>query len=128
MPAPFIFVTTHAINEGRLADYLAQNGDFLEFVEAREPGLIDFQIYMNDEQTEATFVFVFPDAQAADVHMQTVREHIGRGLEITRTARLEVYGTPGPVLAQVLGANAAQGVPLSVKPNHLGGFSRTAVR
>jgi hypothetical protein len=126
MPAPFIFITTHAINNGQLEDYLVHLGEVLEFIEANEPSLLDLQIYMNDPQTEVTFVRVFPDAAAADVHLQTLGEHIGRGLEMTQTARLEVYGTPGPVLEQVLGASAEQGVPLTIKPNHRGGLSRTA--
>lgn len=98
----------------------------MEFLEANEPRLLDFHAAMNEQQTEVTFLFVFPDAEAAEVHMQVAREHIGRGLEITRTTRLEVFGTPGPVLQQALNANAELGASLSVKPNHLGGFSRLA--
>jgi quinol monooxygenase YgiN len=124
MSAPFIFVTTHTINDGKLDDYLEQNREFVEFLEANEPGLQEFHVYMNDRRTQVTFLFVFPDAEAADVHMQVASEKIGRGLKITETARLEVYGTPGPVLQQALSRNAEMGVPVSVKPNHLGGFSR----
>jgi quinol monooxygenase YgiN len=127
MQAPFIFITTHAINDGRREDYLVHLREVREFIEANEPSMLDFQIYMDDSETQVTFVRVFPDAAAADVHLQALGEHIGRGLELTTTSRLEVYGTPGPVLEQVLGANAEHGVPLSIKPNHRGGFSRTAV-
>ena len=126
MSAPFIFITTHVLNEGKLEDYLDQNRDFRDFVEANGPRLLDFQVYMSEDQSEVTFVFVYPDAAAADHHMQIARERIGRGLEITRTARLEVFGTPGPVLGQVLRANADHGVPLTVKPTALGGFRRAA--
>lgn len=126
MSEPFIFLTSHTLNDGELAAYMAQNRAFAAFLEAHEPRLLDFRVYMNDEQTEVTFVFVFPDAEAADAHMQLSRDYIARGLQITRTSRLEIFGTPGPVLQQALDGNAAQGVPVDVKPNHLGGFSRSA--
>jgi hypothetical protein len=126
---PFTFVTTHTINDGRLADYMRQHSEFITLLETNEPRLLDFRAHMNEEQTEVTFLFAFPDAEAADVHMQVAREHIGRRLEITKTARLEIYGgTPGPILQQVLIANADMGVPVSVKPTHIGGFSRMPAR
>jgi hypothetical protein len=125
MATPFTFITTHSINEGRLAEYWAQNAAFAEFVAANEPDLLEFGTFMNDDQTEVTFVFGFPDAAAADRHMQVAREKIGQGLEITRTARLEVLGgSPGPVLGQVIAANAEAGVPVAIKPAAVAGFTR----
>lgn len=129
MSGPFTFVTTHTINDGKLADYMRQHSEFVTFLETNEPRLLDFRAYMNEEQTEVTFLFVFPDAEAADAYLQAAREHIGRGVEITKTARLEVYGgTPGPLLQQALVGNADMGVPVSVKPTHIGGFSRIPAR
>lgn len=126
MTAPFIFVTTHTLDEGVLDEYMAQDGEFRAFLQENEPDLLDYQVFMDDDQTEVTFVFVFRDASAADHHMQIARELIGRGLEITSTSRLEVYGgSPGPVLGGVLDANAEAGVPVSIKARPLGGFSRT---
>jgi quinol monooxygenase YgiN len=126
MPVPFVFVTTHAINDGKLADYMRQHEAFVELVEAREPRLLEFEAYMNEARTEVTFLFVFADAESADAHLQVAHEQIAQGLEITRTARLEVYGKPGPILQQVLQANVAAGVPVSIKAESLGGFSRAA--
>lgn len=127
MSAPFIFVTTHTLNEGVLGEYMSQDAEFRSFLEKNEPDLLDYQVYMDDEQSEVTFIFVFRGADAADHHMQVAGgELIGRGLEITSTSRLEVYGgTPGPVLGGVLAANAGMGVPVTIKAQPLGGFSRT---
>lgn len=126
MQAPFIFITTHAINDGAAEAYEAQHGAFADFVNANEPDLLSFQAWMSDDRTEVTFIFVFPDAEAADRHMEIARDKIGQGLEITRTARLETYGTPGPVLGQVLAMNAQAGVPVSIKGTWRGGFDRVA--
>ena len=126
MTAPFIFVTTHTLGDGVLDEYLAQDAESHAFLEENEPDLLDYQVFMDEEQTQVTLVFVFRDAAAADRHMQLAGELIARGLEITETSRLEVYGgNPGPVLGAVLTANADAGVPVSIKALALGGFSRT---
>lgn len=125
MPAPFIFITTHRINDGKLQDLLKLNREYVEFLEASDPTLQELHVYMNEQQTELSYVHVFADAGTADGHMQVVGEWIGRGLEITETLRLEVYGgTPGPVLQQALTTQSGLGVPLTIEANHLGGFSR----
>jgi len=129
MSAPFILITSHRINEGELEDYLELNRQYMEFVKANDPSLTEFHVYINEQQTEVSYVHVFVDADTADVHLQASREWIGRGLELTETIRLEVYGgTPGPVLQQALGAQSELGVPLSIEAEYLGGFGRLPAR
>jgi hypothetical protein len=125
--APFIFITTHSINEGELEAYTEQQAAFARFVEAHEPRLTAFHAYTNHEGTEVTFVFLFPDAAAAEAHLEVAHELIGRGLRLAQTTRVEVCGAPGPLLQQAVAANTESGVPVSVKARPLAGFSRSAV-
>ena len=125
MSEPFIFLTTHTINEGELEALLQQNQEFMAFLEANEPELQEFRVYLNDAQDEVTFCFVFPDADAADKHLTLAQAHIGRGLEVTQTARLEVLGAPGPLLQLAVDGHRELGVPVRVASTHLGGFSRS---
>jgi hypothetical protein len=122
--APFIFTTTHSINEGALEAYTEQQAAFARFVEAHEPRLTAFHAYTNLDETEVTFVFLFPDAAAAEAHLEVAHELIGRGLQVAQTTRVEVCGAPGPRLQQVVAVVAASGVPVSVKARPLAGFSR----
>jgi hypothetical protein len=121
---PLVFVTTHSINDGLQDEYRRQQDVFTRFVEENEPDLLHFDVYTNDAEDEVTFLFVFADAAAGDFHMQVSRDRIAEGLEITRTARLEVYGTPGPALQQVLDMNRDMGVPVSIKQHLVAGFDR----
>jgi hypothetical protein len=121
---PFIFIITHSIDEGKLTAYTEQQAEFARFVEANEPRLIGFHAHLNQECTEATFVFIFPDAAAADTHLQVAHEKIGQGLQITKIARIDVLGEPGPILQQALKRNADLGVPVSVKARPLAGVTR----
>jgi hypothetical protein len=124
MPEPLVFITTHSINDGCLAEYERQQDAFTAFVAEHEPDLLHFDVYMGDAQDEVALLFVFSDAAAADFHMQVSSDRIAEGLEITRTARLEVFGVPGPVLQKVLDANREMGVPVSIKQTLVAGFDR----
>jgi hypothetical protein len=48
-------------------------------------------------------------------------------LALSETSSIEVFGTPGPVLREVLRQNQEQGVHVRVEPNHLDGFTRSTV-
>jgi hypothetical protein len=40
--APFFFVTTHTVKDGRLDDLKALNAEFVDFVERHEPDIIAY--------------------------------------------------------------------------------------
>jgi hypothetical protein len=61
-----------------------------------------------------------------DAYLPLVQELIQQALELTKTTSIEVYGTPGPVVQQVLRMNAEQGVLVRVKPARISGFVRPA--
>ena len=126
MSTPFIFVSTHTINEGKLDDFMGQLRLFAEFVEVNEPNLIDFKAFLDDDQTEVSLVFVYPDSDAADHHLQLAGDLIAKGFAITEQARLEVYGQPGPLLERALKGNRERGVPVSVKANAVAEVTRSA--
>ena len=126
MAEPLIFVFTYAIKEGKLEDYKEFNRAFVEFVEAKEPRLIGYEVYVNKEGTEATSVLVHPDADSEDFHMQVAGEKLRPGyafMDATKMA-IGVYGSPSDAVLEQLRQMAESGVPVSIKPHHLGGFTR----
>lgn len=125
MSAPFIFVTTHSIAEENLDDFEALTEDYMRNVEANEPSVQAQHAFLSADRTEVSFVHIHPDADSADRHMRVAGEQIGAGLALTEAnLRVEVYGTPGPVLGGALEANAAKGTVVSIKPDSLAGFAR----
>jgi hypothetical protein len=61
MSEPFIFIGTHTLREGKLEGFKKACRELVEVVEANEPRLIAFNIYVNEDGTEATVVQVHPD-------------------------------------------------------------------
>ncbi|MGH3367611.1 MAG: hypothetical protein ACRDOY_10445 [Nocardioidaceae bacterium] len=125
MFTPFIFITTHKLQEGQLDEFTAMTERYTQFIEANEPNLMGHFTYLNEDRTEASLVQVHTDAASADRHMQVAAELIGQGVGHTDgNVRIEVYGTPGPLVQKALETNASNGIQVSVKTSGLAGFSR----
>jgi hypothetical protein len=127
MPEPFIFIATNKLKEGKLHDERRRVPGLSDFIEASEPRLIAFNEYANEEGTEVGVVQVHPDAASFEFHMGVVGERAERAYAETLegTTSIQVYGTPSDTVLEMLRQQAGSGVPLTVKPHHLGGFTRT---
>jgi len=128
MSEPFIFIGTHTIREGKLEDFKKQWRELLDVVEVKEPRLIAFNAYVNEDGTELTVVQVHPDADSMLFHMQVARDHISEAYQsvLEKTKRIDVYGKPSDTALEMIRQLAESEVPLSVKANHLGGFTRSS--
>jgi hypothetical protein len=127
MSGPFIFIATNKLKEGKLEDERRRVPGLCEFIAAREPHLIAFNEYGSEDGTEVSVVQVHPSADSFEFHMGVVRERAERAYAETleATTNIQVYGTPSDSVLQMLGQQAGSGVALSVKPYHLGGFTRS---
>jgi hypothetical protein len=126
MSGPFIFIATNRLKPGKLDDEKTRVPGLVDFVEANEPRLIAFNEYVNDEGTEVAVVQVHPDADSMAFHMEVVAERAATAYAqtIDATTGIQVFGTPSNAIVGMLRRQAGAGVPLSVKPHHLGGFTR----
>ena len=63
-------------------------------------------------------------------HMQVMRERITMAYEeyIEATTAIQVYGPPNDAVVEMIRMMATPGVSVSVKPRHLGGFTRLQSR
>jgi hypothetical protein len=126
MSGPFIFIATNRLKTNRFEDEKRRVPGLVEFIEANEPRLIAFNEYANEEGTEVGVVQVHPDTDSMEFHMEVVRERAERAYAETldSTTGIQVYGTPTEAILEMLSRTAGSGVPVSVKPYHLGGFTR----
>lgn len=126
MSEPFIFIGTHRIKEGKLEDFKKDFQELSELVESNEPRVIAFNAYIDDEGTEVAIVQVHPDADSMEFHMQVVREHIERAYRefLDATTSLQVFGKLSDAALEMM--RQASGVSPSVKPSHVGGFTRSS--
>jgi hypothetical protein len=126
MSGPFIFIATNRLKQGMLEEERARVPGLSDFIQTNEPRLLAFNEYANEEGTEVEVVQVHPDTDSFEFHMGVVRERAQRAYAQTLegTTSIQVYGTPSAAVLEVLRRQTGSGVALSVKPHHLGGFTR----
>lgn len=123
MSGPLVFVGTYRIPEGKLEEWTQANADMTAFVEANESRVIAMGTYINEDSTEASTVFILPDWESLEFHMEVAAEKIRRGGEMLPTGRIELYGRPSARLMKQFEQNA-DSWPVIVKEN-VRGFSRS---
>jgi hypothetical protein len=123
---PFIFIATNRLKPGRLERERSRVSGLVDFIETSEPRLIAFNEYADEEGTEVAVVQVHPDADSMIFHLKLIAERATGAYADTleATTNIQVFGAPGAEVADMLRRQAGAGVPLSVKPHFLGGFTR----
>lgn len=124
MSEPIVFISTHRIKEGKLDEFQHLSRKMAPLLEAGQPNTVFFHGYLNEEGTEVTFVWVFPDADGMDLHFQGAGERAAQAYEFVQPQRFEIYGTPSDQVLSMMRQEAGQGVGMSVKPKPMGGFIR----
>jgi hypothetical protein len=119
-PEPFIFIAAHTVKEGKLQVVRKYVQEHVEVARHHEPRLLAFNLSVNEAGTELTNIQVHPEADSRVFHMQVLRERIGKSSEFIQTDHIEFLGTPNPQILELARQLAGSGVPLSVKPRHLG--------
>ena len=128
---PLIYLSTWKIKEGRLEDYKRFVKQLMELIETKEPQLIAFNVYFNEDETEMTGIQVHPDAASMDFHMQVLAKVIGEDMvgwidraDFLEPKHIEIYGSPSAKLLEADQPLVDAGILRSVKPTHFAGFTR----
>ena len=111
------FVGTYALPEDRFEEWVAAIHDMVDFVKANVPRLTSFDVYVSDDQTEATSIYVHPDAASFAEHMRVAASRVDAGAQMVGVVRVDVYGEPGEGVIERLHqvSEASNHFPVSVK-------------
>lgn len=84
-----------------------------------------FIAYVDDEGAEVSFLHAFPDAESMDLHFEGADERAKAAYQYLEPRGWEIYGRPSDgAMGSMREAATGTGVPLTVLPDHLGGFLR----
>lgn len=124
MSGPIVFISKFRVKEGKLDDFRRFYQAGAESIKADKPGTVVFLAYLNENATNVTIIHVFPDASSMDLHVQGADERSKAAYEFIEPAGLELYGTPSEGVLEMMRQIDGSGVPLTVRPEHLGGYLR----
>jgi hypothetical protein len=122
---PVVFISHFAIKEGTLGDLRRLSEEVIESLRQDKPRTVLYLAYLDDEGTQVSFLHAFPDAESMDIHFEGADERAKAAYQHLEPRGWEIYGRPSDsAMGSMREAAAGAGVPLTVLPDHLGGFLR----
>jgi hypothetical protein len=122
----FVYVGTWTIKPGKLEEAKKFLTEHASRIEEKEPRLIVFHAYFDDEGSKASVVQIHPDSASMELHMQVLAEHLDAAFEVIDTILTEqYYGPMSESLSETLAQWETPEVTVIKMPQHVAGFTRT---
>lgn len=98
MSANIVLVGCSEIREGKLEELKAAMNDLVELVKAKEPQIIAYNVYLNENGKQLTVLQVHPDSASAEFHMEVTGSAFPK--ELINVSRIDIYGKPSQSLQE----------------------------
>ena len=124
MSGPFVVVTRSRVKPGKAEEASVWLKRFCDLVREREPRILAFHTYADEEGRLSGTVQVHPDAESMEFHFRTMGEELKAMHEyLDDVVSVELFGTPSETVLR--GVSRYEEI-LSVMPVHTGGVTRLA--
>jgi hypothetical protein len=114
-----VYVDISEVREGALDELRARLKNFVDFIEAKEPRLIAYNVYLSADGTRMTVVNVHPDSASLEYHMEVAGPAFRQFVELVSLSSIHIYGEPSEKAlkqahekARLLGGGAVEVDPL----------------
>jgi quinol monooxygenase YgiN len=125
MSGPVVFISHNTVKDGKLEGFRKAFGEVAVALNAEKPGTVVFLGFADQDGSRLSVVHVFSDAGAMGRHLQGVQERMEKAAGFIETTGYEIYGAPSePALEAMRGFAEAEGVPLQVRADYVGGYLR----
>ena len=94
MSEPIVYVDTSEVRAGRLPELKAAIRKLAEFVEANEPQLVSYGVYLTEDESHMTVVHVHTDSESLDRHMEVAGPRFERFADLVTLTSIHIYGEP----------------------------------
>lgn len=91
---PIVYLDHSDIREGAIEELRAGVRRLVEFIDAREPQLIAYGFYIDEDSRKMTVVAVHPDSASLELHMDIGAEEFRKLGHLLRLTGIECYGRP----------------------------------
>ena len=129
MSEPIVYIDTSEIREGKFEELKRAMNELVKFVEASEPGLIAYNVYLKEDGTRMTVVHVHHDSASLEFHMKVAGPAFPKFVQLIKLLSIDVYGKLSDDLLEQMRRKAqmlGNGTVLLHEPH--AGFARFAVR
>jgi quinol monooxygenase YgiN len=89
-----IYVDTSDVREGAVEELKRAIKDLVEFIDANEPQIVAYSVYLSDDGREMTVVHVHADAASLEYHLDVAGPAFRKLADLITLASIRVYGEP----------------------------------
>ncbi len=100
MSEPIVYIDCSEIREGKLEELKTAIIELVELVEANEPRLIAYNVYLTEDGTRMTVLHVHPDSASLEFHMKVAGPAFPKFAEFIKLLTIDVYGKPSDNLVE----------------------------
>jgi hypothetical protein len=122
MPGPIIYVDRSEIVEGRLDELATRIGELAELVEAQEPRIVSYAVYVDEDRRGISVIHVHADAESLATHFRVAGPAFRNFVDLVRLQSIDVYGDPTEHTVEQLREKAGLlgGARVTVHPREAG--------
>jgi len=91
---PIVYIDHSDIREGSLEELKWGVRRLVDFIDAREPQLITYGFYIDEDATKMTVVAVHPDSASLELHMDLGSGEFRKLAHLLTLTAIECYGGP----------------------------------
>jgi len=102
MPEPIVYIDRSEIRAGRLEDVKKAISELVAFVDAHEPQLISYGVYVDEEASMMGVVAVHPDSASIEFHMEIGGPEFRKFAELIDLRSIDLYGRPSDAALEQL--------------------------
>ena len=89
-----VYVDTSVVREGALEELKGALQELVEFIDANEPQLIAYNVYLSDDGRQMTVVHVHADSASLEYHMDVAGPAFRKFADLITLSSIRVYGEP----------------------------------
>jgi hypothetical protein len=106
MGEAIVYVDRSIIRPGAVTELRKAVTELVEFIRAREPRLIAYGFYLDDEALTMTVVAVHPDSASLELHLGIGGPEFAKVGAFITLRQIEVFGEPSDAALELLAAKA----------------------
>ena len=93
-PEPIAYIDHSDIREGSLEELKMGVRRLVDYIDAREPQLITYGFYIDEDAAKMTVVAVHPDSASLELHMEIGSKEFAKLAHLLTLTAIECYGRP----------------------------------
>jgi hypothetical protein len=104
---PIVYIDHSDVREDLIDELKEGIQRLVEFIDAREPQLISYGFYLDEDASRMTVVAVHPDSASLELHMDIGGEEFRKLAHLVTLTAIECYGRPSERALEQLRSKAA---------------------